>query len=311
MRVRLYLIAALLMASIAGTAANSHAQSTEAVAARILAVKCAAQLKQTASATPVSLHDPQDVGRTLTAGNQVQCVGAGYMEVFVPEGTKKITAVQKWVVIDPVPAKPPFPEIANALNKYGIPGATRGQASSSRILWPSDYSVVAPEHFVIRWTPVSEKIVVSIMTEAKDVTLWGPTEVDGATGSLKSDAISSALAEYKKKIGGVRLPLTLSLANANDWDEAHFSILGGQQEQELNAQLDFWGKHTDGLALHLGRGYSFLQHKLFAEGAEEYDYALKSAPESRYLLEEAIQANRLAGQVSRVKELEVRLASQQ
>ncbi len=311
MRFRHYLPAILIAASVVGFAAKSRAQSTEAVAARILSVKCAAQLKQNASGTLVSLHDPQDVGRALTAGNQVQCVGAGYMEVFVPEGTKKITAVQKWVVIDPVPAKPPFPEIANALNRYGIPGATRGQPSSSRILWPSDNSAVIPEHFVIRWTPVSEKIVLSIVSETLDVTLWGPTEVDGATGSLKSDAISAALVEYKRKTGNARMPLTLSLANANDWDEAHFSILGGQQEQELNAQLDFWGKHTGGLALHLGRGYSFLRHKLFVEAAEEYDSALKSAPESHYLLEEAINANRLAGQPSRVKELEQRWASQQ
>jgi len=83
-----------------------------------------------------------------------------------------------------------------------------------------------------------------------------------------------------------------------------------RQEQELNAQLDFWEKHTDGLALRLGRGYSFTRYKLFAEAAEEYESALISAPDSRYILEDAIQANRLAGRPSRVKELQTRLASQ-
>jgi hypothetical protein len=306
MMVRVYLTAALLAANIVAVATNSRAQATGAIAGRILAVKCAGLLKQNASGPSVALHDPQDVGRTLTAGNQLQCAGDGYMEVFVPEGTKKITAAQSWFVIQPVPAKPPFPEIAYALNQYGIRGATRGLASSSRILWPSNGSSVIPEHFIIRWTPAPQKIVVSIMSEAKDVTLWGPTEMDGEAGSLKSDAISSALADYKKKSGSTVLILTLSLAKASDWDEAHFSILGGQQEQELNSQLDFWRKHTDGLALHLGRGYTFSQHNLFVESAEEYDSALNFAPESRYLLEEAIKANRSAGQDSRVKELETR-----
>ena len=86
-------------------------------------------------------------------------------------------------------------------------------------------------------------------------------------------------------------------------------MLNGRQEQELNAQLDFWAKHTDGLALLLGRGYSYTRHKLFAEAAEEYESALSSASESRYLLEDAIQANRLAGRMSRVKELQARMAS--
>jgi hypothetical protein len=134
--------------------------------------------------------------------------------------------------------------------------------------------------------------------------------VDGAAGSLKSDAVSSALVAYKMKAGSPGLILTLTLANASDWKEVHFSFLNSKEEQELSAQLDYWEKHTDSLALHLGRAYSFSRHKLFAEAAEEYDSALNSAPESRYLLEDAIQANRLAGFPSRVKELQTRLASQ-
>ena len=140
--------------------------------------------------------------------------------------------------------------------------------------------------------------------------LWGPTEVDGGVGSLKSGELSSALAAYKAKAASPSLILTLTLANSSDWEEVHFSLLNARQEQELNAQLDFWEKHTEGLALRLGRGYSFSRFKLFADAAEEYDSSLSSAPESRYLLEDAIQANRLAGRPSRVKELQARLASQ-
>ncbi len=157
--------------------------------------------------------------------------------------------------------------------------------------------------------PVPQKIILSILSEAKDVTLWGPTETNGETGELRSAAVSSALADYKKKSAGQDLILTLTIGNAADREEVHFSLLRGKQEQDVIAQLDYWAKNSDGLALHLGRGYTFSQHKLFAEAAEKYEAALNSAPGSRYLLEDAIQANRLAGRAPRAKELELRMAS--
>jgi hypothetical protein len=306
MKHRAFLMAILLAASIAGAASDSRAQTADAVDGKILHVECAAQIEKNGTRIWRPLHYPQDIGLPLMDGDQVKCVGAGYMEVLVPEGPRRIVAPQV-LAIQPDPQDN---EIVKQLRGFGIAGASRGNAADSRILWPSKNSVVMPEHFNIRWAPVPQKIVLSIMSEAKDVTLWGPAEVDGAVGSLKSDAVSSALAAYKTKPGSLGLILTLTLANTSDWEEVHFSFLNGRQEQELNAQLDFWEKHTEGLALRLGRGYSFARHKLFAEAAEEYDSALNAAPESRYLLEDAIQANRLAGRASRVKELQTRLASQ-
>lgn len=313
MKLRFSLTAIVLAASVAAAAADSHPQTPDVVAGRILSVHCDAHLNKNGTKVDVALLSPRDIGLGLSAGDQVQCVGAGYLEVLVSEGTKKIMAAQKWFAIPTLPKDPKFPqentEIAKALKKYGVSGATRGIVADSRILWPTENSAVVPEHFVIRWTPVAQKIVLSILSEAKDVTLWGPAMADGEAGSLKSDAVSSALAVYKTKPGSPGLILTLTLANSSDWEEVHFSLLNGRQEQELGAQLDFWEKHTEGLALRLGRGYSFLRHKLFAEAAEEYDSALNSAPESPYLLEDAIQPNRLAGRSSRVKELQTRLAS--
>jgi predicted Zn-dependent protease len=147
------------------------------------------------------------------------------------------------------------------------------------------------------------------LSEEKDATLWGPVEVDGSAGSLQSDAIVQALAAHKAKAGSQGLVLTLTPANSSDWEEVHFSLLRGRQEQELNAQLDFWATHTDGLALRLGRGYIYTRNKLFAEAAGEYDSALSAAPESPYLLKQAIDANQRAGRASRVQELQKRLAT--
>jgi hypothetical protein len=318
MKLRFSLTVTLLAAIVAAATTNSRAQTKnvqtgEVVAGRIMSLHCDARLQRKGTKDEAKLLYPRDIALGLAAGDAVRCNGPGYMEVLISEGTKRIPPPQTLFKIKSLPADPKYPEdkeISDALTGYGVSGATRGIAANSRILWPAENSAVVPEHFVIRWAPVPQKIVLSILSEAKDVTLWGPTEVDGGAGSLNSDAVSSALVAYKAKPGSTGLVLTLTLANSSDWEEVHFSLLNGREERELNAQLDFWGKHADALALRLGRAYSFSRHKLFAEAAEEYDSALDSAPGSRYLLEDAIKANRLAGRASRVKELQARLASQ-
>jgi hypothetical protein len=312
-KMRFFMTVTLLAASIVAGAANSHAQSGEVVAGRIMSLHCDARLLRKKTKDEAVLLYPRDIALGLTAGDGVRCNGTGYLEVLVFYGTTRITPSKKPFPIPPLPPDPKYPEdkvIAESLTGYGVSGATRGIPADSRILWPAENSAVVPEQFVIRWAPVPQKIVLSILSEAKDVTLWGPTEMDGEGGSFKSDAVSSALAAYKTKPGSTGLVFTLTLANSSDWEEVHFSLLNGREEQELNAQLQFWEKHADGLALRLGRGYSFSRHRLFVEAADEFDAALNSASESRYLLEDAINADRLAGRPSRVKELQTRLASQ-
>jgi hypothetical protein len=315
MKMRIAAAAMFLVAGAVGGAANARAQSAPPVAGRILGVQCDAHLKRNGSQAEVVLRSPQDIGLGLSAGDQVECIGAGYVEILIAQGSRKIVASQKWFSIPPLPVHPQDAkedsEIANSLKSYGVSGATRGQsADSRRILWPAENCAVLLEHFEIRWKPIPEKITLSILSESKDVAVWGPTETDGGTGNLKSDAISAALAVYKQKSGSEGLVLTLTPGNSNDWEESRFSLLNRGQQQELDAQLDFWEKHSEGLALRLGRGYSYSRHKLFAEAAEEYDSALSSAPESLYLLGDAIRANQLAGRVTRVRELQSRAAAQ-
>jgi hypothetical protein len=317
MSYRACLIALLLAAGVVGSVPDGRAQGTVASDGRVLNIQCdAAQIQKRNAPSWRALHAPQDIGLPLFGGDQVKCTGAGYVEILIPEGKKQITK-----------ALSPFPitaievaqktencdlqaaEIPCALRRLGIVGATRGRAANSRILWPADGSAALPETFAIRWTPVRQKITLSILTETKDLTLWGPAETDGGAGELKSEAVASVLAEYKKQPGNQGLILTLTIGDSGDWEETHFTVVKGQQQQQLTAQLDYWNKNSDGLAQHLGRGYSFSRHKLFSEAADEYDAALKSAPGSRYLLEDALQANRLAGRAPRVKELESQMAA--
>lgn len=314
---RLFLLAAAGLA----WAANARAQSKEPepVAGRILNVQCVAKLMKKGTTNEVPLLYPRDVDLGLTAGDQVRCAApgtSGFLEVLVSKGIQRVT-VSKVGMGFPIPPLPSFPKdakqddlIAKQLSDYGVSGATRGNAADSRILWPTENGVVLPQHFVIRWKPVSGKVSVSIMSDTKDAAIWGPTEVAGSAGSLQSDEIASALVAYKKKSPNPRLVVTVTFGDPSDWEESHFALLGARQEQELDAQLGFWAKQPNELAVHLGRGYSFLSHGLFAEAAEEYEAALNAASESPYLLARAIAADRLAGRLSRATELQGRLASQ-
>src|SRR6202167_5359242 len=245
MNIRFSLTVILLGATVASAAADSHAQTAGAVAGRIVSVQCAARLQKNGTQGEVQLSSPRDIALGLSAGDRVQCAGAGYLEVLVSTGTKKITASDSWFTIPPLPPDPAFPKadavIAQSLANYGRAGATRGNATDSRILWPSANAAVLPDRFVIRGAPLPQKIVLAVISESKDVTIWGPTEVDGGAGSLESAALSSALTGYKAKAGGTALILTLTPAKSSDWEEVHLSLLNARQEQELNAQLDFWG----------------------------------------------------------------------
>jgi hypothetical protein len=317
MNLRFLAAAPILTIGLLTAVGLSHAQETDIVAGRIVSVHCSpAFLRKNGTQKGVPLVSPRDIGMPLSAGDQVQCAKGDYLEVLVSDGTKKIpppSSPDQWFPIGPLPPSPvdskEDTEITKELRGYGIVGATRGNAATSRILWPAEGSAVMPENLVVRWAPVSRKVSLSILTDAKDMILWKSDPLDGSAGVLKSAAASAALAAFKKKSPNARLVLTITFGNESDWEEVHFSFLSAQQEQDLDAQLDFWAKHTGGLTLHLGRGYAYTRHKLFAEAADEYETALESAPESPYLLKDAIDADQRAGRGSRVKELQSRLAS--
>jgi hypothetical protein len=288
-----------------GLAPVAQTQETSKIDARIVTLTCAAELTTVGSPHPVRLRSSRDVGRSMSAGDQIRCIGDGYLELFASDDKKRIEASQGWFTIQPLPPNPPFSLIAEGLRKYGIPGGPR--AGDSLILWPYDGSTVSPETFVIRWVPVQEKIELAIRVAGKNLTLWGPVEVEGTKGFLNSDGIFPVLMAYKTQSEQSDLILSLSIGERAKWEDAHFSLLTSQQEHELTADLNSWATRTEAVALHLGRAYSFTHFRLFAEAADEYDSALEDAPESPHLLEEAIEMNRLAGKADRVKELEHRL----
>lgn len=166
-------------------------------------------------------------------------------------------------------------------------------------------SAVWPERFVIRWIPGSNAGVLSLSIQNEaGKKLWPQQErmtVPSAAGELISEEARLALLNYRKN--GREGPFTLVLVDPNgNQSDAQFSVISTRQEEELKNQLMMCGKEP-GLMPYICRAYYFRQINLYTEAAEEYDEALKLAPDSVDLQLHAIVAHRLTGNYKREQEL--------
>jgi hypothetical protein len=174
-------------------------------------------------------------------------------------------------------------------------------------------SAVLPDRFIIRWIP--RKGVQDLwlrIRDQSDAQLWPQDngrgiEVPSAAGELISEEARKTLAKYRRV--GEREPLTLVVVDSkgNELD-AEFSIVSEQDEEALKKELGVCSSQP-GLMKYICRAYYFRQLKLYAEAADEYEAALKLAPESVDLQLRAIAAHRLTGNYAREQELVRQLPS--
>jgi len=66
-----------------------------------------------------------------------------------------------------------------------------------------------------------------------------------------------------------------------------FTLLSEDDEKKLDQELQSWAQVTDSVLARVGRAYSFQSRKLYWEAAQEYEQALKLAPQSCQLLRDA------------------------
>lgn len=168
-------------------------------------------------------------------------------------------------------------------------------------------SAVLPDLFVIRWIP--RKGVQDLWLRIRDQSgtqLWPQDNEQGikvpsAAGELISEEARQALRKYCQSEG--RGPLTLVVVDSkgNEGD-AEFSIVSEQDEEALKNDLDVC-RDQPGVMMYICRAYYFRQLKLYAETADEYEAALKLAPESVDLQLHAIAAHRCTGNYAREQEL--------
>lgn len=253
-----------------------------------------------AGSREVRLDPAKDRYRGLCSGEQVRCEGSGSLKLLLNGKPRTVTARDGWFPIPP-PVRTVGPA-EGAISEYGrLLGGER--PVNSAITSPADGSQVRPESLVIRWTPRPslKTITLSIRTGSGEE-LWKRPVQDASTGELADDAARAALVQHRAR--GGKGPLTLRMAGLDgSLDEVHFDLLPADQEKSLKEELAlFDGK--PGLLRRVGRAYAFSKRRLYAEAAEEYEAALKEAPESAALTERAIYWHRKAGNTVRAEELE-------
>ena len=283
-----------------------QAQIAEPSDAWILDITCKAQRS---SSGVTKVLSKVDVGLALKAGDKVRCTNPGRLVLQLGDGVKTVSLSDNWFTISPVPQNPRYPEIVNALKRYGQPGASRN-AGVPTIRWPTTGSVVTAKNFVIRWSPTQSRIRFTIETQTTHHVIWGPADTDGSSGEWVATQARAVLADYQaQKTDGKAQEefLTLVLSNGGITDSSQFSLLDPKNERDLRASLDFWEQYDNRISRLLGRGYLFSRYGLYEEAATEYEAALEQVPESRYLLEESLRADYRVGRVDKAQKLDQQL----
>ena len=281
--------------------------SQDSTAALVVAIRGTVFLKTSGNATPIKLDPKVDLGRLLVEGEQVRSARGGMLRILRDGGSTEIHGTSAWYTIRRgFESDSAAKAIQLLLQQYGRLGG-RDRADPSPLFSPSPYSVVMPGEFVIRWNRgPAIRMIALIIQEPGGRDVWRQDSVDGASGSLTSEAARQALAAYRAERG--EGPLVLRLIDSDGSDtRVSFSLISELSERSLTQDLAFWEKDTVPFVSHLGRAAVFARARMFAPAAEEYEAALEAAPESRDLLISAILAHRRTGNVRRAAELTKRL----
>lgn len=199
--------------------------------------------------------------------------------------------------------------IQGAIENLGRAGGTRGGGAG--IYSPADGGAVRLERLEIRWVGGGKKGTVTLRIETEDgVSLWSASPIDATAGKVLpalNEGARKAVGEYRAAGGAASFTLTMVEENGSRYG-VMFHVLTKQSEEELARELAEWDKEGDVLLRVIGRAYVLDRKRLYTEAAEEYEAALKVAPESESLLQAAMDANTKTGNTVRAGELRRRLA---
>ena|SRR5579871_5577969 len=192
-----------------------------------------------------------------------------------------------------------------ALKAYAALGG-RNKGGGSQIFSPAQHGVVRPETLVLRWVPIMPAMHVTLtITDRQKHEIWRQKNIDSGSGLLVSETAQDALKRYRS--GGHNGELTLALADGTNKPVAiRFLLMDPRAENALQTELASWDKQQ-GLICHLGRAYTFTTFDMYNDAADEYEAALREAPESTSLLIAAIVTQEDIGNFPRGKELRMRL----
>lgn len=272
------------------------------VAGIVQEIRGIAYWKKDSKAKEIRLDPRHDQARILNVGEQVRSHSDGYLRLLLCDGEKTLRGRTAWF---PISVTQECPN-RKAFDEYGrLGGRHRGQPM--QVFSPANHSATTPGQFVIRWVPSKAKCTVQLaIKDAEGKPLWEEDDIDGNLGIWYSGKARQDLTRYRAN--GEEAPLLLRLTDScANRTEITFSLLSVKGEAALQAQLDQWDKNPLTLMVHLGRASAFESARMFSDAAEEYEAALKLAPESRHLLLRTIMAHRITRNLDREEQLIKRL----
>ena len=264
------------------------------------------------------LDAAKDHFRFLYPGESVRCDGMGSMSLQVLDNRpKKVLKEDGWCTVYDEAAvcekeKMPGAKAAvsgvmdRALREFGRP-AGRQRGFRSAIFSPAPESSVRASELVLRWNEIPGATRIALqLTDKYHSVLWEQVDVDAGSRELVAGAMRTALVAYRDK-GGAG-PFSLKLTNEGTAQPlVRFSVLSGDEEHALDGELAKCERNK-GLRHLVCRTAAFSRREMWNNAAEEYEAALKLAPESRDLTLAALAAETSIGNAKRAGQLRAMLA---
>jgi tetratricopeptide (TPR) repeat protein len=301
---------AIIVLSLAACAQDQREQAKDA--GFISEVKGTCWLQRGTSSVQITLRKFGGAG--LRVGDKLRCDKDGSLVVELRSLRTTIEPSDRWTTIPRASGSRKDAMAGPVDDWFKLAGAVRGLPGGVYSPPSGGYgSAVWPDHFVIRWVP--RKRAQDLWLKIRDQSgtqLWPQDNEQGikvpsTAGELISNEARQALSKYRQT--GSREPLTLVVVDSkgNEGD-IEFSIVSEQDEETLKKELRVCSDQP-GVMAYICRAYYLRQLKLYAEAADEYEAALKLAPDSVDLQLHAIAAHRFTGNYAREQELVGRLPS--
>lgn len=261
--------------------------------------------KSDKDAAETKLDPNQDIGRRLYAEERLKCGAGAVLEVYLYNKDEKIPCPSGWFPIPEVP--PSYSSMKQkALEEYGRIGG-RERDKNRGVFEPSDESKAIAAQFQIRWVPqVVMRSFSLVALEKTPREIWTEEITEGSTGVLVSETARTALQKFQTESGEGELILKWK-DNSGQTGTLRFSLLSSAQKTEMKSDLGNWDQEREGILRHIGRASVFAKYRFFSQAAEEYEAALKLAPESRDLLRRTVDAHERTGNFARMEELKKRI----
>lgn len=252
----------------------------------------------------------RNYGMNLYAGQRLRADGNGRIEIRLCNDSKPQYVRSKWYQVRDTICPAPIDSAKEAAleERFIVGGRYRRRGGDGFILFPieakNEIDIVRPETVVFRWEPVSTKVKVnlSVSVVGAENKTWTQNDVPGEDGFFTDDNLRKFLEDVREHYPQSKLQLTIRTSSPSK-NSAIFRLFTQAEEKALQQKIAVL-KEDNEMLLHIGRAAIYLQTNLFIEAANEYEEALKLAPDSLDLLNATAAMQDNAGVVKRSEELE-------